>query len=83
MNEQRNKSTKKQVNIKTMFYQITEVNSSICIAVLIYISIVVLNCCHTVVWECRFIPAKRQRIKVTNHYLGGDLKLFINNYLLI
>jgi hypothetical protein len=67
MNKQSSKQAKKQVSIETMLYRIAELNPSISIVVLTYFSIVVLNCCRTVVLKCRFISVKKQRIKVVNH----------------
>ena len=67
MNKQNSKQAKKRVSMETMLYRIAEMNPSISIVVLTHISIVVLNCCRTVVWKCRFISAKKQRTKAVNH----------------
>ena len=67
MNKQGSKQAKKQSGIETMLYRIAEMDTSISIVAMIYISIVAQNCCRTVVWKCRFISAKKQRINGVNH----------------
>jgi len=80
MNRQRNQSGPKQVSIETMLYRMMEVNTSVSIVVLTYISIVVLICCRTVVWKYRRISAKKQGSNVVNNSLSNDLQQHINNY---
>jgi hypothetical protein len=67
MNKQSSKQAKKPVSIETMLYRIAEMNTSISIVVLTYISIVVLIYCRTVVWKCKFISTKNQRITAVIH----------------
>ena len=74
MNKQNSKQVKKQINIETMLYRIAEINPSISIVVLMYISIVVLNCCRTVVSKYRFISAKKQKNTYLLIYLFKHLK---------
>lgn len=59
MSKQSSKQSKKQVDIEAMLYRIAEAIPSISIVVLTHISIVVLNCCRTVVWKYRSISAKK------------------------
>jgi hypothetical protein len=80
---QKNKQSKRQVDIEAAPCRVAEMNTGFNNVVLKHISIALLKYLRTVVLNSGMISAVKQRNRVAIRCLSNELQPFINNYLLI